>query len=155
VDPRSVARDYWLKPIYPERMPYVAAELLASGYDSPLLREAAGASAADSREARRLFIEALQELGVWRDQEQAELCEAASLARSFTRGEISIDSLVSALMNLWDLDEVMYGGVPKRAERLASFAWDREASLFYEGNGGDDALRSEAEIVASFAEGDQ
>jgi hypothetical protein len=52
-----VARDYWLKPIYPEQIPYVAAELLASGYDSPSLREAAGVSAADSREARMLFIE--------------------------------------------------------------------------------------------------
>jgi hypothetical protein len=45
VDARLVAREYWLKPIFPERMPYVAAELLASGYDSPSLREAAGVSA--------------------------------------------------------------------------------------------------------------
>jgi hypothetical protein len=155
VDARLVARDYWLRPIHSEQMPHLAAELLASGYDSPLLREAAGVPAADVREARRLFVEALQELGVWRDQEQTELHEAALLARSFTTGELSIDSFVSALMRLWDLDEVMYGGVPKPAERLASLAWDREASLFYEGNGGDDALRSEAEIVASFAEAEQ
>jgi hypothetical protein len=155
VDARLVARDYWLKPIYPEQMPYVAAELLASGYDSPSLREAAGVSAADSREARRLFIEALQELGVWLDEErQAALWQAASLARSFTRDEISIDSFVSALMNLWELDDVMYGGVAEPAERLASLAWTHEHPA-YEENGGDEALRSEAEIVASFYQGEQ
>jgi len=156
VDARSVARDYWLKPIYPEQMPYVAAELLASDYDSPSLREAAGASATDPHEARRLFIEALQELGVWLDEErQAALNEAASLARSFTRGGLSVDSFVSALLNLWDLDDVMYDGVAEPAERLAWLAWMHGDDNLYEENGGDEALRSEAEIVASFSEGEQ
>jgi hypothetical protein len=155
VDALSVARDYWLKPIYPEQMPYVAAELLASGYDTPSLREAAGVSASDAAEARRLFIDALHELGAWVDQEQAELYQAALVARSFTRDEISIDSLVSALMRLWDLDEVMYGGVPEPAQRLANLAWHREGSRLYQEEGGDEALRREAKFIASFCQSEQ
>jgi hypothetical protein len=135
-------------------MPYVAAELLASGYDTPSLREAAGVSASDAEEARRLFSDALQELGAWVDQEQAELY-AALLARLFTRGEISIDSLVSALMSLWDLDEVMYGGVPEPAQPLANLAWHREGSRLYEEEGGDEALRREAKFVASFCQSER
>jgi hypothetical protein len=154
VDARSVARDYWLEPIPPERMPYVAADLLASGYDSPLLREAAGASPSDPREARGLFIAALQELRVWlEDEAQARLRQAALLAGSFNRGEMSLESLVSALMNLWKLDDVMYDGVAEPAARLAWLAWAHGDHL-YERNGGDEALRREAKIVAAFADGE-
>lgn len=44
-------------------LPMLAAEWLADGYDSPLLRELAGLSRADATEARRMFGAVLAELG--------------------------------------------------------------------------------------------
>jgi len=40
--PAHVAAGFWLKPIAPENMPVMAAQLLAGGSDSPALRVAAG-----------------------------------------------------------------------------------------------------------------
>jgi hypothetical protein len=48
----------------PEELPAIAAQALADGLDSPALREAAGVSALDPREARDAFIRAMNELGV-------------------------------------------------------------------------------------------
>ncbi|MGV9806653.1 hypothetical protein [Micromonospora chersina] len=46
-----------------ERLPDLAAEALTEGFDSPALRELAGLSRADVREARELFVHAARELG--------------------------------------------------------------------------------------------
>ncbi len=47
-----------------EQLPVLATEALVRGVDSPLLREAAGASTNDPREARETFVAALDELGI-------------------------------------------------------------------------------------------
>src|SRR4029078_1676242 len=48
----------------PEDLPVVAADALARGFDSPALREAAGISRRDIRDARDRFEDALAELGI-------------------------------------------------------------------------------------------
>ena len=47
-----------------EQLPMLAAEALARGLDSPSLREVAGISSTEVREARDLFVVALTELGI-------------------------------------------------------------------------------------------
>ncbi len=46
-----------------DELPYIAAEALAGGHDSPWLRRAAGADAGDGENARQWFGWALEELG--------------------------------------------------------------------------------------------
>jgi hypothetical protein len=47
----------------PEGLPWLAADALSRGLDSPALRELAGAPAVDHQQNRDLFIEAMRELG--------------------------------------------------------------------------------------------
>lgn len=47
-----------------EELPDLAAHALAEGIDSPALRELAGLGRADVREARELFLLAMEQLGV-------------------------------------------------------------------------------------------
>ena len=65
--PADVAIDFWLRPIAPENMPMIAAQLLlADGYDSPALRDAAGLCARDDpRDIRSAFQQALVALSVF------------------------------------------------------------------------------------------
>lgn len=56
-----------------EELPAIATDALLRGLDSPSLREAAGASASDVRDARDLFEAALAELGVEMPDEQDAL----------------------------------------------------------------------------------
>ena len=48
----------------PEELPSIAADALVGGFDSPMLRVAAGASTRDPDEARDTFTAALAELGI-------------------------------------------------------------------------------------------
>jgi hypothetical protein len=48
----------------PEELPAIAAQALADGLDSPALRERPGVSALDPREARDVFLRAMNELEV-------------------------------------------------------------------------------------------
>lgn len=54
-----------------ERLPHLAAEALVEGFDSPALRELAGLSRDEVREARDLFRRALTELGATMPVEDA------------------------------------------------------------------------------------
>lgn len=56
-----------------EELPAVATDALLRGLDSPSLREAAGVSTSDVREARDLFEAALAELGIEMPDEQGAL----------------------------------------------------------------------------------
>lgn len=56
-----------------EDLPAIATDALVRGIDSPYLRRAAGASASDVREARDLFVIALEELGYSAPAEQEAL----------------------------------------------------------------------------------
>lgn len=50
-----------------EELSFIAADALVRGIDSPLLREAAGASPSDRDQSRRTFVAALHELGISTD----------------------------------------------------------------------------------------
>jgi hypothetical protein len=47
-----------------EQLPAMATEALSNGIDSPSLRELAGTSSSEVRDARDLFVQASQELGI-------------------------------------------------------------------------------------------
>jgi hypothetical protein len=64
--PAHVSAGFWLKPIAPENMPVIAAQLLASGCDSPAVRVAAGLAAhGDPRSIGSASLGALVGAGGW------------------------------------------------------------------------------------------
>jgi hypothetical protein len=72
-----------------EELPWIAADALARGLDSPYLRRAAGATASDVREARDLFVEALGELGYTLVDEQPALWQVIrETCRQIVSGDV-------------------------------------------------------------------
>jgi len=73
-----------------EDLPALAAEALALGFDSPSLREAAGISRHDVREARDRFEDALAELGIEiPDRVDATWLLVRRVAQEIVDGEVS------------------------------------------------------------------
>jgi hypothetical protein len=106
--------DYWIVPLAPERLPMMAAHLLADGYDSPALREIAGMPTADVVVLREVFVEALRQLGVVVDGlREAQLLQfrrwvGQTLDETMPRAE-----LVMRVCGLWEFDELAFGeGLP-------------------------------------------
>lgn len=75
---------YVLGSLLSDDLPRVALEALEAGYDSPSLRQVAGASGADPRDINDLFIRALTELRI---QMPSPADAALSLARQIA-GEV-------------------------------------------------------------------
>ncbi len=73
-----------------EELPDLALNAIQAGYDSPSLRQLAGASAHDTEEAHRLFAKALHELGLpVPPAPEAGLTLARDVARRVLSGAIA------------------------------------------------------------------
>jgi hypothetical protein len=73
-----------------EALPGMALDAIQAGYDSPSLRQLAGASEHDTEEAHRLFGKAIQELGLPIPQApEAGLTLARDIAREVVSGAIA------------------------------------------------------------------
>jgi hypothetical protein len=74
-----------------EELPMIAAQALADGVDSPSLRELAGLSHGEFREAGELLIQVVKELGLPElpDEDQAAWEMACSYARRIVYGAIA------------------------------------------------------------------
>ena len=128
VTPDAVALDYWLKPLPPESMPEIAAQLLAEDSDSPALREVAGMASWDVVAVRERFVQALRELGVYvESRRDAECSVARLLCKDATAGRLSLPRLAEAICELWELDEVIYGELPAPEDDLATMCWGMAA----------------------------
>jgi hypothetical protein len=150
MQPARVAIDYWLRPIPPEEMPRIAAELLAGGYDTPALGEAAGlAASGDPREIREVFQEALVQLGVWiPGHEHALAREGRRMARDLATGRISMTECAARIRRIWDLDEVIYHELPTDMEEFVLLCHLRGAGDIYDDRGGDERLLAAATSAA-------
>ena len=85
-----------------DQLPYIAAEALASGFDSPWLRRAAGAAPDDADNASQWFLWALEELGCDCDVEEEEAC--CRLIRDIARRVVDDDLAPSAgAHRIWQL----------------------------------------------------
>ncbi|MBB4742591.1 hypothetical protein BJY16_006050 [Actinoplanes octamycinicus] len=128
---REAADDYVLDQLGGADLPMVAAHALARGVDSPALRELAGLSRTDVREAADLLKQAMSELG-------HPLCEPAAvrwrrardLARAVLGGEVAPDRAAGQIAYLLvDADERVPCGIRQdlgmRCE-LLSVAWEDE-----------------------------
>jgi hypothetical protein len=148
--PADAALGFWLKPIAPEDMPMIAAHLLADGYDTPSLREAAGFGANDDpRDIRDAFRQALAELGVWLpDRTTAYAQLSRGLAAAVISGEISVDECARRLCASVELDEVIYHALPATAETFARMCWLHGSEL-YDDNGGEQQLLAAAAALAA------
>lgn len=73
-----------------DELPAVAADALGAGYDSPSLRELAGAVGADAERLRNLFKQSLYELGIAvPSPSEAGLTLARRIARDIARGAVT------------------------------------------------------------------
>ena len=73
-----------------EALPGIALDAIQAGYDSPSLRQLAGASEYDTEEAHRLFGKAIQELGLPIPQApEGGLTLARDIAREVVSGAIA------------------------------------------------------------------
>ncbi|WP_446220111.1 hypothetical protein [Micromonospora sp. IBHARD004] len=100
-----------------EELPMIAAQALAEGLDSPSLRELAGLSRGEYREARELLDQVVDELGLHQlpDEDQAVWEAASSCARRMVSGAISPVDGAHAL--------AAYAGSLGFPEPLATFAF--------------------------------
>ncbi|HEU0240872.1 MAG TPA: hypothetical protein VFR11_16550 [Micromonosporaceae bacterium] len=136
-----IALDYWLVPTRTDEMPFLAAKLLAAGYDTPALRQAAGFTAKDDpRDIRDAFREALEELGVWlADALTAQMYASKIAAGDMVTGRRSIAECTRRVREVFDLDDLIDSSLPADLHLLVLMSW-----LFpgdeYEANGGDDRL---------------
>lgn len=85
-----------------DELPYIAAEALATGHDSPWLRRAAGADAGDGEDAREWFGWALEELGYdcEVDEQQALWRIIRDIASRVVDGDLSPSTGAN---NIWRL----------------------------------------------------
>jgi hypothetical protein len=89
VELKRIADDYTLGRLLAEDLPAIAVRALEEGYDSPTLRQLAGAEGRDSGDLRTLFLKALQELGVQPlSPAEAGLSLARSIADDVLAGSI-------------------------------------------------------------------
>jgi hypothetical protein len=71
-------------------LPAAAADALEAGYDSPSLRQLAGADGADFESVRNLFSQSLDELGIpIPSPAEAGLASARRIAGRIVRGEVA------------------------------------------------------------------
>lgn len=121
MDVLQVALDYWTVPLAPERLPMVAAQLLAEGYDSLALREAAGMPVDDVVALREVFAEALRQLNVFvEDVRQAQVRQIQRWARDVLAGTLTRNDFVALIHGLWEFDEVAFDdGLPAAVRELA------------------------------------
>ncbi|WP_406338608.1 hypothetical protein OG987_17455 [Streptomyces sp. NBC_01620] len=85
------AWQYVAEVLHAADLPMVAAHALVDGHDSPALRELAGLSRrSDAAEVRELYVQALDELGVYLpDEETAGRRLLVSLAIGLAQGKLS------------------------------------------------------------------
>jgi hypothetical protein len=150
VQPREAAIRFWLDPIPPQEMPMLAARMLAEGHDTPALRRAAGCSRRDDpRDVREEFAQALDELGAWlADRGAAELAAGISLARALLSGALTIAGCSRRVLGTWDLDDVIYPGLPDDLKDLVLMCFLR-GTEHYAPSGGDERLLAAARALAA------
>ncbi|MFI7284714.1 hypothetical protein ACIBOV_31105 [Micromonospora chersina] len=117
IDMRDVGVRVLVGDLASEELPMVAAQALAEGLDSPSLRELAGLSRGDYREARELLDQVVHELGLPElpDEEQAVWEVVASYARRVVSGAITPVDGAHAI--------AAFGGSLGFPEPLATFAY--------------------------------
>ncbi len=100
-----------------EEIPMISAEALAEGQDSPALRQLAGLSRSDYREARDLLGQVLEELGfpVPQDEQEAHWEMARRYAQQITSG--AVEPVAGAHAIAWHAGSLMF------PETFASFAY--------------------------------
>lgn len=100
-----------------EELPMIAAQALAEGLDGPSLRELAGLSRGEYREARELLDQVVDELGLPElpDEDQAVWEVVVSYARRLVSGVITPVDGAHAI--------AAYGGSLGFPEPLATFAF--------------------------------
>ncbi|MFI6468569.1 hypothetical protein [Streptomyces sp. NPDC050538] len=88
---------YQADQVCPEDLPMTAAQALAAGMDTPILRELAGVPRhADPRDIRDTFEQALEELGIdLPDHHLARRYALRRLATRFAAGEVDLAGLAS------------------------------------------------------------
>jgi len=109
--------------IWVESLPEIAAEALAEGSDSPSLRLLAGMAPFDPRDARNLFLMAMQELGIPRpDSHQAALVAARWLATQCLNGAMSLADGCGRIWGILLLWIANHPGspIPEDIQRLGS-----------------------------------
>jgi hypothetical protein len=149
--PSDVGLDFWLRPIAPENMPMIAAQLLADGYDSPALRHVAGLGAHDdSRDIRSAFQQALAELDAWLpDRTAAYERLGRLLAAAVLSGEVGIGECAERVRGVVEFDEVIYHALPAKLEGFVRMCWLRGSGQTYEENGGDRHLIATAAALSA------
>lgn len=128
----------------------LAARMLAEGHDTPALRRAAGYSRRDDpRDIREEFAQALDELGAWlADRGAAELAAGISLARALLSGALTIAGCSRRVLGTWDLDDVIYPGLPDDLKDLVLMCFLR-GTEHYAPSGGDERLLAAARALAA------
>lgn len=152
MDPVEIGFQYWLRPLLPEQMPTIASELLAAGYDTPRLREAAGIPESDPRTARDAFVAALVQLNAWcKDRGTAQVRRLRRLAQEFTGGERSIPEVASIVSTFVEVDEVLYDVLPEVENRFALLCLAHDSDI-YANLGGDASFREVATALDRVAD---
>ena len=128
----------------------LAARMLAEGHDTPALRRAAGYGRRDDpRDIRQEFGQALEELGAWLpDRGAAELAAGISLARALLSGGLTIAECSRRALGIWDLDDVIYPGLPDDLKDLALMC-HLLGTEYYAPSGGDERLLEAASALAA------